>query len=408
MPLRYLLHIGRHKSGTSSLQFWLHQHRHALKEQGVLYPETGLRGSAHHKLGQSLQGHPEPQVIDKFRQELTEETQAWQGLVLLSSEAFQGVHPDVAAQVFPPDQTRVICYLREQCSYLESAYQQYVQRRDFDGSLADFLESRSEDYGRYQRFLDQWATTFGTEHLLVARYDRSLLFAGDIIQDFCHRTGIPLVAETVSEDINPSIGGGLLEIKRIANALAWDLCTSVDIFALCRAVALSDVRWRRRPQLERPLARKLRDAVASENQAVAARYLSEDGTLFRYHSAWDEPPLPLPASELCGAMAALSALNPEFGRELSRRIIEAAAPSARRAATYSWCQSLRSRWFNSRVGKSARNRANEINVAPYSLATRDSPNKCQSPAELLDALSRLRHPKTGEPWSWNFPISWQA
>jgi hypothetical protein len=41
------LHIGRHKSGTSSIQHFFNQNRTALERDGILYPAPAS-GVAHH------------------------------------------------------------------------------------------------------------------------------------------------------------------------------------------------------------------------------------------------------------------------------------------------------------------------------------------------------------------------
>ncbi|WP_375280737.1 hypothetical protein [Pseudooctadecabacter sp.] len=40
---RIVFHLGRHKTGTSSLQNLMHSNRAVLADRGVLYPLSGLR-----------------------------------------------------------------------------------------------------------------------------------------------------------------------------------------------------------------------------------------------------------------------------------------------------------------------------------------------------------------------------
>jgi hypothetical protein len=49
--MKLILHIGTHKTGTTSLQAWLANNREALAANGVSYPHaTVAHGSGHHRL----------------------------------------------------------------------------------------------------------------------------------------------------------------------------------------------------------------------------------------------------------------------------------------------------------------------------------------------------------------------
>jgi hypothetical protein len=50
VPRRLHVHIGTHKTGTTSIQLFLHDHRQRLRASGIYVPTTGRVGPGHHNL----------------------------------------------------------------------------------------------------------------------------------------------------------------------------------------------------------------------------------------------------------------------------------------------------------------------------------------------------------------------
>lgn len=378
--LRFILHIGRNKSGTSALQYFLHVHQAALKAQGFLYPLAGREQNiAHHALATALarpeaQAHTRHATLERFQQDLAAETAGWTGTVIISSESLQNVPPQPLTELFPVERTRVIVYLREQAEYVVSAYQQRVQSTDYSGTLSAYAADFGA--GNYARFLKPWLAVFGRDNLIVARYDRSQLVDGDIIHDFCHRTGVPLLAAPPDEDRNPSIGGALLEIKRVSNALGTLEVLPGKVYTTYRRVALTDARFRRKPVLPQPSVIKLRQQAHAWNEEVS-RSCFDGAPLFHLKPAAQDAAPSLPVSELCRAVASLLADNPAYGEDLLLRLIANVIPDPQRHST-----------IVTRMG--ARLAAG------------------QTPRRLVLSLRELRHPGTQQPWVWNMPVDWDA
>ncbi len=91
-----ILHIGRHKSGTTSLQksFW--GNRDVLQKNGIYYPSSSRRECAHHLFSEELhQDNVLEQGLEKIIKSdvinyLMEEIQKNNSdTILLSSEGFQ-------------------------------------------------------------------------------------------------------------------------------------------------------------------------------------------------------------------------------------------------------------------------------------------------------------------------------
>ncbi len=225
---RHILHIGRHKTGTSSLQHFLARNREALKERhGLVYPPS-VFGPGHHHLAY----HLKPQMADPVSRQRAQEAEAAvreyfemrDGLgkngLLLSSEAFQNLPPEAVQKLLPEGGASVICYFREPLDYALSSYCQKVHAQQWTESIEDFVARFSVDYLTFSR---AWSKVFGREHFTAGLFERRALAGGDIREDFLVRTGLEDDDfERPETRANPSIGGRLLEVKLALNAMPGD------------------------------------------------------------------------------------------------------------------------------------------------------------------------------------------
>ncbi|MBI1217023.1 MAG: hypothetical protein GC186_00625 [Rhodobacteraceae bacterium] len=128
---RVILHIGTHKTATTTIQNTFAANRALLARHGVIYPDLG-RVAGHH--GLVMQWLPLPSVY-----ELPGGAAAgWarvgalarkSGVVFLSSEEFSRGQPlprvdlrELRRHLAPFDRIEVLCTLRDQLSYLQSIY----------------------------------------------------------------------------------------------------------------------------------------------------------------------------------------------------------------------------------------------------------------------------------------------
>lgn len=212
-----ILHIGRHKSGTSSLQHFLGANRDWLDRQGVLYPRAGCSNRiAHHRLA----GQCNPEASDgaelaSILAAMKAEIAPHHDRILLSSEAFQNVRKVSRLRQFITalgvGEVRVICYVREHLDYAISGFRQMVQNQDRFQTFAN----RAAGLGDMTPFIARWS---GIGDLSLRWYDRPLLKNGDIIADVCGQLGLE-PGEVSLGDMNPSIGGNLLVYKLAVNRL---------------------------------------------------------------------------------------------------------------------------------------------------------------------------------------------
>lgn len=216
MTLRQIVfHIGRHKSGTSSLQLYLMAQRRALSSRGILYPQPAQPGQiAHHALAQAVNPlESDGSALEGLVQAISAELQPHHHSLLLSSEAFQNVTEmerltAFVARLGAPE-VRIIAYVREHLDYAVSAFRQLVQNQPVFETFGDFATG----FTKARHFILRWQDL---GDLTLKWYDRTELRQGDIIADFCHWLDLP-VGEVPRGDRNPSIGGNLLVYKLAAN-----------------------------------------------------------------------------------------------------------------------------------------------------------------------------------------------
>jgi len=219
---RVILHIGRHKSGTSAIQMALGTNRDALAAQGVLYPrlpdpdDNGRNpGIAHHALARALDPRKDRALLGPLAKAVRRavKRQPDAHTLLLSSEAFQNIRRPGRLKKFiagfQPEEVQIVCYAREHLDYALSGYRQMIQAQDRFLPFSRFAAR----HGDMAPFLEFWD---GIGRLDLAWYDDALAATGDITDDFLARTGIALPARPAARR-NPSIGGNLLWLRLLAN-----------------------------------------------------------------------------------------------------------------------------------------------------------------------------------------------
>lgn len=280
-----VLHIGRHKSGTSTLQRTLHENTNCLALQGINYPRGCRNGIAHHEVAKFFiaryrrDARTFADSIEKM-QNLQHELAANDATVMLSSEAFQGCPPSQLRNFFSPSRVSVVVYIREQLDYALSAYSQAVHARKMTSSLSEFI--RNEFHPDYDKFLDRWANEFGANTFHVRVFDRTELHDGDIVGDFFKVCGLDISGiQYDGRDQNPSIGGHLLDFKRAINRLdipadrLHNAC-----YKLLSQLAAKRESFRQKPDLPADEAKAYRDSFQQTNKDVARRYFDRE-TLFK-------------------------------------------------------------------------------------------------------------------------------
>jgi len=217
---RIILHIGRHKSGTSSLQRFFHDQSEVLAQKGILYPKAGRVGNgiAHHALARAvLAGDSERQQL--ITNQILSECDARYHTLLISSESFQDVLSPKRMSAFlanfPNAQIDIVSYYREFADYMMSAFRQATQNQSVFRIFQTFLDHSYP----VKKQLKTWS---GLGSLKTKWFHPELLVDGDIVKDFVAILDLGIYVQA-HERRNASIGGNILFLKLAANHAGQDL-----------------------------------------------------------------------------------------------------------------------------------------------------------------------------------------
>jgi hypothetical protein len=225
------LHIGRGKTGTTSIQTFLEANGPALAERGIVTPTTLARRN-HRRLTmyalnddvvdnlRRAKRMTTPQSVQRFRERLAEsfvaEAKTWQPdqAIVMTSEQMTRLRTaeeiarlkgllDLAGH----GDIRVIVYLRRQDLAQVSTYSQLVK----GGSSAPFQpappgEGTSQLF--YDAFLAPWADVFGTRAIVVRPFESCSLKNGDAIDDFMSVVGL----DDLTGLVRPPRGNASLDV----------------------------------------------------------------------------------------------------------------------------------------------------------------------------------------------------
>lgn len=280
-----ILHIGRAKTGTSTLQHYLSCHRERLAEQSICYPKTGTNGRvAHHTLAKACGNlRPFNTVLRQLRRSLETEV-APHDRIIISSEAFQNLittqnlhyllsDPGAGAAAslrywlspFASPMTyeiKVVCYIREYLEQACSSYAQAVHETGFVGSLGDYT---AQHFRRpLSSFVRMWRRF--SDSALFVYYSREELIERDIVADFLMRTKLPRLAPIEAHDANPSLSGNLLSFKLLLNHHGLH---SMDHYNAFSQLAHLEDRYRGRIYISDEQASDLRSRDGSFNAQLS-------------------------------------------------------------------------------------------------------------------------------------------
>lgn len=298
MKKKLYLHIGARKTGTTSVQHFLADHRQWLREQGYLYPTSQFK--EHHPLARSILNdmadyhpatwHPYKGDHETLWKHLRDEIDSSNcPVVVVSTEHFCDFATGacrpyantmirwLAKQLKGLD-VRVVCYLRPLGDYTKSIYKHLTKEAKNSSTLAEFLENQIKHQSIHvapTNFLDLFASQFGSENMILRSYDRDQLVRGNSIDDFLDVVGLPPHSQSGgTQGKNPSIPDELVDLKRTFNALSGSspreaknmgrMITKMSVAAFARPTAKENI---------------LREALQAEHQKLAENYGLDLGTV---------------------------------------------------------------------------------------------------------------------------------
>ena len=238
-PVDLVLHLGSGKTGTTSIQTFLHENRDRLAELGFLYPrspgpvrhtrvslsmlpaELVERAPAWHRQGFASVDDLRADFHRKLRAELAE---AGLPRVILSDEALFGTRDEARERLrlLTDDiahRVRLVVYLRRQDDHVTSRYQQVVKvgetRRLEDRVRAMNLSGLYD----YHTRLSKWQQVMDPASFVVRPFERARFPDGSLHQDFLDSAGVDARAEKLAQvtQLNESLDAEAVEFLRIFN-----------------------------------------------------------------------------------------------------------------------------------------------------------------------------------------------
>ena len=276
------VHVGPHKSGTTSIQWFLQENRADLLKHGFFVPESETKRGAHHALAEGLAGldvgeHREPLVARSIAAIAESPAQA----IIISSEALEGLlrnrqHTEtffnrVHELSLKP---KLILFPRNQPQWINSSYASSVKsfRRSDSFEACAFGFARSPD-ARLSRWI-QLAETHGAD--LIARpFSKETLGRG-VIPEFLRSIGITSSqfrdrAVRRNEAVGPFTVSVAREVLRsIRKEMTWLQAKK------CKVQLAEYLRQRKCADsgycgLSTALARHVEEELRSDNDAFAQR-----------------------------------------------------------------------------------------------------------------------------------------
>ena len=288
---KVFLHIGLHKTGSTTIQAFLHQNCNELGNFGYLYPKTGVmpEGKAHHNLVWLLKNDTRANLSFGTWKELYEEIETTNfDNIIITSEDFGSSNKTTINTInslkteLQSYEVKIIVYIRRQDRRLESQYTQHIKQGTYNGNILSFCRKRKAD-SNYYKLLESWKQAFGINNLIVRPLDKVQI--PNISHDFLKIIGITNLScfdEVENQNIRPGIK--TLEVLRLVNKIYKNKPQKERRKYLNKIAWYTQKYWseeRSYRLLSYSEALKILELYKQSNQAVAQEYLGrEDGVLF--------------------------------------------------------------------------------------------------------------------------------
>ena len=279
------IHVGPHKSGTTSIQWFLQENRAELLKRGYFVPESETKRGAHHTLAEGLAGlevgeHRQPLVANSIRAIAETPAEA----IIISSEALEGIlrnrkHSEaffnrIGELNLEP---KLLLFPRNQPQWINSSYSWSVENfRRLDSFESCALAFAQSPDARFSRWIDL-AVVHGAE--LIARPFNKRTIARSVIPEFLRSVGISS-SEFRDGEIrrNEAVGpftvsvarAVLRSIRETRKELTWlqgKQC-KIELAKYLRQKGLADAGY---CGLTTALARHVEKELRSDNDAFAQR-----------------------------------------------------------------------------------------------------------------------------------------
>lgn len=216
--MEYILHIGLHKTGTTSIQAFLQRNNAALQNkgvgfyQGMVFPENHVELHAASIRPERQSGYKnrtglivEHLYIEEVRQRVMQFVAASDARRLIFSNEGLSLlryvdELEMLKSLFPTGTFKVVVYLRNVADYLH-AYEAQLHKNP--ETLPQQIDKDSFAYTEpdtwlrdYSARLEPFQQVFGSANVLVQDYDQAMGSYGNVIPSFLRLLGLQEAFET--------------------------------------------------------------------------------------------------------------------------------------------------------------------------------------------------------------------
>jgi hypothetical protein len=210
--MEYILHIGFHKTGTTSIQAFLQRNIVALQKhgldfyQGMVFPENHVELHAASMRAQRQSGYKnrvalkvDAAYVERVRQCVFQFVQGKDGQkIIFSSEGLSLLRYvdelETLKSMFPPGRFQVVVYLRNKTDYLRSYTLQLKKNAE---TLPKLIDKESFAYTEpdtwllnYEERLSTFKQIFGESNVHTLDYDAAVQREANVIPSFIEWLGL--------------------------------------------------------------------------------------------------------------------------------------------------------------------------------------------------------------------------
>ncbi|MFM9858269.1 hypothetical protein RUR49_07240 [Pseudoxanthobacter sp. M-2] len=191
------VHIGLHKTGTSTIQRFFRLNTALTERHGLAFPDLGFDSRTHGGVIAALRDIEKGDASGEAVFEAIDRLADVDGRsYLLSTENFELMPPRriemFAERIRRRHDVRVLAYVRDLTRLMPSVYAQRTKKgrnlRDIDTFFA-----MTEDWKRFRvsELIGRWGEVFGWDKVRVRPLDREALNGGDLVSDAVAAVGLP-------------------------------------------------------------------------------------------------------------------------------------------------------------------------------------------------------------------------